>query len=399
MSAFPLHNIFGQSPTSPDEERTSGVAWLTVLLGAPILVGNVAELGGVQPAAQEWTAWLFAALILVHGVGLAWRWRSEDAVLRLPRWPLWAFPLVLGLGVAWWRDDTNPLQSSQTFFLALEAWFLCWVVSATPGNRALSWAWLMVVVVAAGIALLIAVGWQVPAGGRWLPMARQLPAVWQGYWSGTLPWPAAFGALMLLAGPPLLVMAWSRHLPLSWRLLCCGIGLAMLMAAFHSLSIGVWFGAAYALVMLPWVAAGSRRGHCAGCMVAIVGLAWAGWLLYRMHNPNSSRFELLTQGGTPLDATRYALAEAWQHNPWLGGAGASVAELSRTSGLPQPEGGWSFGFSDWLELTVSWGIIGLGLVAIILGGLLSSAWASWARLPFAVETCAAEGEPTTEFSG
>lgn len=375
------HAVFNETPAA---------AWLTVLLGGALVVGNVVELGGVQPAAREWSAWMLAGLIVVHGVSMGWRWGIEEVNLRLPKWLLWAAPIVLGLLIAWWHDQATPMQSSQTFFLAAEAWLLCWVVAATPGGRALSWAWLMVVVVAAGLALIAAVGWQAPSGGWWLPLERQLPALWRGCWSGTLPAPAAFGVLMLLAGPVLLVMAWSRHLPFFWRIFSAIGGLTMLWGALHTFSLGVWLGVACALGALPWVATNSRAGRRVGWACAVAFLVGAAYSLRQTQTANESWFAPLSVGETPLDATRAALAEAWQHNPWLGGGGAGVAALARVADWPQPEGGWSYGFSDWLELAVEWGLVGLVLAVVVLGGLLLAAWSSWARLPFSVALEAAE---------
>jgi hypothetical protein len=268
--------------------------------------------------------------------------------------------------------------------MAAEAWLLCWVVAATPGGRALSWAWLMVVVGAAGLALVAAVGWQAPGGGLWLPLGRQLPALWRGHWSGTLPSPAAFGALMLLAGPALLVMAWSRHLPYFWRIISIIGGWVMLLAALHSFSLGIWLGVAYAVAVLPWVAANSRAARWARSGLAVLFLGGALVYLHHARGAGGTWLAPLLAGETPLDATGAALAEAWRHNPWLGGAGATVTDLDRMADWPLPEGGWSYGFSDWLELAATWGIVGTGLATMIFGGLLSAAWASWARLPFAV---------------
>ena len=380
--------------TTNDEavsDPTPMASWLTVAVGGALVAGNVVELGGVQPAAREWSAWMLAGLVLVHGFSMAWRWGAENADLRLPRWPLWAAPLVVGLFVAWRHDGVTPMQSGQTFYLAAEAWLVCWVVAATPGGRALSWAWLMVVVGAAGLALVAALGWHGLAGGLWLPMGRQLPAVWRGHWSGTLPSPAAFGALMLLAGPTLLVMAWSRHLPIFWRLFSIVVGWVMLLAALHTFSLGIWLGVIYAVAVLPWVAADSRAARWARWGLAVIFLGGAMLYLNQVRASGDALYAPLLVGETPLDATGAALAEAWRHNPWVGGSGASVADLARAADWPQPDGGWSYGFSDWLELAATWGILGTGLATIILGALLSASWTSWARLPFAVTPVAAEG--------
>src|SRR5277367_4070470 len=86
--------------------RTQMTAWATVMLGGIILAENVLELGGMVPEAQELTAGFMAVLVILHGVCLAWeRGKVDDAAgLRLPRWPLWALPLVMWLGYAWWSD-------------------------------------------------------------------------------------------------------------------------------------------------------------------------------------------------------------------------------------------------------------------------------------------------------
>jgi hypothetical protein len=379
-----------KSGAHPIFVETPAASWLTVLLGGALVGGNVVELGGVEPAAREWSAWLLAGLVVVHGVSMAWRWGSEEADLRLPRWPLWAATIVLGLWLAWWHDQAHPMRSGHLFFLAAEAWLLCWVVAVTPGGRALSWGWLLVVVLAAGLSLIAAVGWQARGSGLWLPMERQLPAVWQGHWSGTLPAPAAFGMLMLLAGPVLLVMAGSRHLPYFWRVFSALGGVVMLVGALHTFCLGVWLGVALVAGVLPWVATNSHVGRWvawSGVAASLVGMAV---FLYHSQTPGESWFGPLLAGETPLDATQVALAEAWQHNPWLGGAGATMADLARVADWPQPEGGWSYAFSDWLELAVAWGLGGIMLVAVVLGGLLLAAWSSWARLPFSVAPEAAE---------
>ncbi len=369
------HTIFIETPT---------VSWLTVLLGGALVAGNVVELGGVEPAAREWSAWMLAGLVVVHGVSMAWRWGVEQEDLRLPRWPLWAATIVLGLWFAWWHDQAHPMRSGHLFFLAAEAWLLCWIVAATPGGRALSWAWLLVVVMAAGLALAAAVGWQARRSGLWLPMERQLPAMWRGDWSGTLPSPAAFGVLMLLAGPVLLVMAGSRHLPFFWRVFSAMGGLIMLVGALHTFCLGVWLGVVMAVGVSPWVVTNSRVGRYVGWGCAMAFLAGAVIYLHEARIPGESWLAPLLTGETPLDATRVALAEAWQHNPWLGGSGETVSDLARAADWPLPDGGWSYCFSDWLELAVAWGMGGVALAAVVLGGLLWAAWSSWARLPFSV---------------
>jgi len=364
--------------------QTPGVSWLTVLLGGGVLLGNTIELGGVQPAAKEWTAWMLAGLAMVHGVCMAWRWSTEDAEWRLPRWPLWASLVVVGLGCAARRDLSNPEAARETFYLAAEAWLLCWVVAASPGGRAFSWAWLMVVVAAASLALVAATGWQSSVMSRWLPLERRLPSEWAGHWSGTLPLPAAFGALLVLAGAPLLVMACSRHLPAPWRVLSGSGGMVMLLGALLSYSLGAWLGVAYVLFLLPVVAANSRAMRITGLVVALALLGGAAGFLVHGRVPGEYWVAPLMVDETPFAATRSALAEAWSHDPWLGGHGATMTDLARASGEMQSEGGWSFAFSDWLELAVAWGMAGLGLVAIMVGGLLAAAWSSWARLPFLV---------------
>ncbi len=365
----------------PSEERTPAVAWLTVFMGGMLLAGNVAELGGVPETAREWTAWLLAGLILVHGVSLAWSSRRSGEGLRLPRWPLIALAFIIWLGLAWWRDGSTPWLSRETFALAAEAWLLAWVVAATPGTRALSWAWMMVVVAAGALALVAAVGFQANGNGVWLPSGRELPPEWLGRWSGTLPLPGAFGSLMVLAGPPLLVLACVRRLSVMWRILCGTGGFAMLMGAIFSFSFGAWLGVAFALAVLPLVVTQDKTARLIGWWVGIVLIC--GWIyfLFRIKGPYESCLAPFEAKEPSLSTTFAVIGKTWSLDPWLGGHGASFTDLARGAGLPGPPGGWSYGFSDLTELAATWGLLGLALTAAILGGLLTAGWMGWARLP------------------
>jgi hypothetical protein len=366
-------------------EQTPEASWLTVMLGGAVVIGNAVELGGVQDAARVWTAWMLAGLLVVHGVSLAWRARYADDLLRVPKWSLIALLFVLWLGCAWWQDQTTPWFSRESFILAVEGWLLSWVVAATPGGRSLSWAWLLIVAVAAGLALLAAVGWQASGDGLWLPTGRSLPEEWVGRWSGSLPLPGAFGALMLLAGSPLLVMACSRHLPAVWRILCGSGGLAMLFGAILSNALGVWIGVAFVVVVFPLVVGHTWKMRVAGWLVGLAFLA--GMVEFRLAAsdvPLRRILDLLNVGEPDLATTRAVIAHVWQQNLWFGGRGAPMADLARAAGVPGPLGGWSYGFSDWTDLAATWGLGGFGLAAFILVGLQVTAWASWAKLPFLV---------------
>jgi len=366
---------------NPGDEFTPGVAWLTVVMGGMLLVGNVAELGGVPQAAKEWTAWLFAGIILVHGVTLGWQWGQQEHGLRLPRWPMLAMTFVVWLGYAWWRDETTPWLSRETFTLAGEAWLLCWVVAVTPGTRALSWAWLMVVVGAAVLALIAAVGCQATRNGLWLPLGRRLPAEWLGHWSGTLPLPATFGALMLLAGPPLLVLACARQLPVMWRILCGSGGFAMLLGAVFSFSLGAWLGVAFALVALPLVVTQDKVMRLFGWWVGIVLIVGWVYFLFHLKGSHESWFAPLETNEPTLGTTWMVIAKIAHSDVLLGGHGESFTVMARAAGVPGPDGGWSYGFSDWGDLAAAWGLLGTALTAVIFGGLLTSGWVGWAKLP------------------
>jgi hypothetical protein len=381
-----LEKKFLSAEMDRGEERTPGVVWLTVIMGGMLLMGNVAELGGVPLAAKEWTAWLLAGIVLVHGVSMSWRWGQESDTLRLPRWPLLALALVGGLAYAWWQDDSAPWLSRQTFVLGMEAWLLCWVVAASPGTRSLSWAWLMVLVAGAVLALTTAIACQATVDGLWLPVGRRLPVEWLGRWSGTLPLPGAFGALMLLAGPPLLVLACARRMPTVWRILCGSGGFAMLLGALLSFSPGAWLGVALALALLPLVVTEHKVIRWVIWVAGVVFMAWWIRFIYDIKLPREPWFAPLTAGEPTLSATWIVVAKAWQSDPWLGGHGASYTEMARMAGVVGPVGGWGYGFSDWSELAAKWGFFGLGLAVAVLVALLMPAWKAWARLPRAVST-------------
>ncbi len=369
------------------------------MLGGAVVIGNVVELGGVPASARVWTAWMLAGLLVVHGVSLAWRARYADDLLRVPKWSVLGLLLVIWLGCAWWQDKTAPWLSRESFILAAEGWLLSWVVAATPGSRALSWAWLLIVAVAAGVALLAAIGWQASVDGMWLPAGRRLPEEWMGRWSGTLPLPGAFGALMLLAGSPLLVMACSRHLPALWRILCGSGGLAMLFAAVLSNALGAWMGVAFVVMVFPLVVGPTWKMRIVGWLAGLFLIL--GMLEFRLVTsevPWSRSLDILNVAEPDLGSTWAVITHAWHNNPWLGGEGAPIAAMARAAGVPGPPGGWSYGFSDWTELAAVWGLGGVALAAYIFGGLQLTAWASWAKLPFLVSISEDDAPPATNSS-
>jgi hypothetical protein len=363
--------------------------WGTVIIGGIILAENVLELGGVVPDARQLTAGFLAVLVLLHGLTLAWeRGKVDDAAgLRLPRWPLYALPLLLWLGYGWWTDTQAPWASRDTFFLAAQAWLLCWVVAATPGGRVISWAWLIVVAVVAAGAYVMAVGWQRGDNSLWLPLGRELPETWAGRWTGTLPTPGAFGGLMVLAGAPALVMALSRRLGFPWRIGLLYLGAMLMYGALRSDSLGAWLGLGCVLGLLPLVVGMTANQRVAGW--AALALAMAGYgfffLVFRRYGADAMGVFSEVQGGEPsLAGAQAALALAWQKSAWLGSHGKPYPELSLAAGVTGAGDGVSYGFSDWMDLATTWGLLGLGLGLAALGGLLAAAWTSWAKLPFLV---------------
>ncbi len=375
-------------PDEPAEgERPLGVAWVTVVLGGLLVLGNVLELGGVQGAACEWSAWMLAGLVLAYGVSLGLEGGADTEGLRLPRLPLIVLPFVVWLGFAWWHDTVNPWAAQQTFFLAAQAWLLAWVVAATPGERSLSWAWLIVVGVAAAMALVAAVAWQHGGESLWLPLERELPAEWMGRWSGTLPTPAALGGLLVLGGAPLLVLGLSRRLAYKWRMVLSYAGVILLTGAVGTYSLGAWLGILAVWVALPWVIGGTARerrfGLCAVTSLLVV-CALAGWYLTRS-GPEGARKWILLQAGEPAAGDAWTtLHHALQNNLWLGGRGQPYADLSRDAGAFGRGNGWAYGFGDWSDLAATWGLVGFGLAALAFATLLAAGWLSWAKLPFSL---------------
>jgi hypothetical protein len=375
--------------TTTGAGRTPITAWVTVVLGGIILAENVLELGGVVPEAQELTAGFLAVLLLVHGVSLAWeRGKVEDSAgLRLPRWPLAALPFVLWLGYGWWQDQQAPWVSRETFLLAAQAWLLCWVVAATPGGRGVSWAWLLAVAAVAGVTFVVAVGWQRGDRALWLPLGRELPEDWSGRWTGTLPTPGAFGGLMVLAGAPLLVMALSRRLGIEWRIGLGYAGLMLLFGALRSYALGAWLGVAFIAVFLPVVVcltSGQRQAAWAGLLLLLTGFGLFLVLSSRFGAGGVNLFGWL-QGGEPsLSSAWVVLKQAWARDIWCASRGLPFSELSLAAGAPGAGGGLNYGFSDWFDLAVAWGVVGLGLAWVALAWLLAAAWAGWAKLPFLV---------------
>jgi hypothetical protein len=364
-------------------------AWTTVVLGGIILADNVLELGGVVPTSQELTAGFLAVMLIVHGVSLAWeRGKVDDAAgLRLPRWPLWALPFVFWLGYMWWQDAQAPWASRETFFLAVQAWLLCWVVAATPGGRVLSWAWLLTVGAVAALAFVFAVVWQRGGNALWLPLGRELPEAWAGRWSGTLPTPGAFGGLMILGAAPLLVMAFSRRMGVEWRIGIGYVGFMLLIGALRSNSLGAWMGVGFTLVLLPVVVGGGstqRLGAWAALMVIMLGFGLFLVLSGRIGVSGYSLFTGLQAGEPSLQDAWTGLRAAWEQGILQASRGEPFSTLSLAGGATGAGGGLNYGFSDWLDLATEWGVIGLGLAGVAVGGLLGSGWVSWAKLPFLV---------------
>lgn len=368
---------------------TRVVAWLLVLLGGVLLVGNLLELGGAAPSSRVWSAWVLAGMVLLHGLSLAWRAEGEDesAGLRLPRWPLAGLPLVLWLGFAWWHDQRMPGVAQETFYLAAQAWLVCWMVAATPGGRAFSWAWLLLVAGVALAGMLTAVCWQRGTDALWLPMGRSLPAEWSGRWSGTLALPGAFGALMVLAASPLLVMAGSRRLTMEWRLLIGYAGLMLLSGALGSYSAGAWLGVFFLVIVLPLVVSSSpsRRMLAWGVGLGCLALLAVANATMGRYGADTMGWAGLIQMGEPTFSDAWkVLRNAWEGSGWCGGFGQPYADLSLAAGVTGQGGGWSYGFSDWMDLATAWGVVGLGLGLGGLGGLLAAGWASWLKLPHLV---------------
>ena len=369
--------------------RTQMTAWATVVLGGIILADNVLELGGMVPEARELTAGLMAVLVILHGVCLAWeRGKVDDAAgLRLPRWPLWALPFVLWLGYGWWTDGQAPWASRETFFLAVQAWLLCWVVAATPGGRVLSWAWLLVLGAVASLAFVTAAAMQRGSHILWLPLGRVLPEAWAGRWTGTLPTPGAFGGLMVLAAGPLLVMAFSRRLGVEWRIVVGYVGMMLLLGALGSEALGAWMGVAFMFLLLPLlvgITSTQRQVAWGMVMMLLGGFAFLLVVLRQFDNGTMGLFAGL-QGGEPsLSEAWQTLNGAWQGNGLRGGHGAPYAELSLAAGVTGQGGGLSYGLGDWLDLATVWGLVGVVLAVTALAGLMSAAWIGWAKLPFLV---------------
>jgi len=382
-----------------EPERALGVGWVTVVLGCMLLVGNVLELGGVEGAAQEWTAWLMAGILLVYGISLGLEEAAATGGLPIPRLPLAALPFVAWLAYSWWRDTATPWTSQETFFLVAQAWLLGWVVAATPGDRSLSWAWLIVVAMAAALAFVAAVAWQHGSSSLWLPLERELPAEWMGRWSGTLPTPGAFGGLLILGGAPLLVLGLSRRLPYLWRVLLGYVGVALVTGAVAAYSLGAWLGAVVVMIGLPWVLGSTRQERRFG-LAAVAALltvtALAGLYLWRSDPGGPSRWFLLQAGEPSTSDTWLTLRYALQVDPWDGGNGMPFADLSRAAGAIGRGNGWAYGFSDWVDLLATRGLFGLGLGAAGFGVILAAGWRSWSKLPFWIAKADDESSPNPE---
>lgn len=204
---------------------------------------------------------------------------------------------------------------------------------------------------------------------------------------------------MLLAGAPLLVMACSRQLPSFWRILCGSTGLVMMFGAILSNSLGAWMGVAFVLALLPGVVGHTSNMRWTGWVAGAACLA--GMVAFRLVAggvPFMNTMDLINEGEPSWAATRAAISASWLHNPLLGGGGLPIADLLRSAGAPGPEGGWRYGFSDWSELAAVWGVLGLGVAVVIVGGLLLTAWSAWARLPFFVSANAEEESSSSSFT-
>lgn len=356
------------------QPKASSAEWAIVALVAAALGWTTYGLGGYVAETMTVTCVLvMAAFAVAH---------LAAASGRVQRASWWVLPFLIygAANVIWvtpmrwrgWLDWATWAHMAAIFWVTLNG-----VRTRRPRTALLA----SVGVIALGA---VALGcYQRFLAPEWLPLGRSQTEQFFGRASAPFGSPNSLAGLMVLLTPPSAALALRRGASAYERVVFGWLTLLLATTLALTISRGGWMALTLALVAWPvWRAGGRWRARSVGlALILLVGMAGTAWAVMRA-SPLAQRrvVALASDGGERSRPVMWRAAwEIFKVQPWLGsGAGSySVMFEPHRSETEQKLPQWAH--NDYLNTLSDYGVVGLALLGLAVGGVASEARRARAR--------------------
>ncbi|HYC70894.1 MAG TPA: O-antigen ligase family protein [Opitutaceae bacterium] len=348
-------------PESPPSARAARAAdWILTGGLAATLAWTTLCLGGYLAETMVWSSRAVVALAVL-ALARAAAGSSEEPV-RISWLVLLPLPfLAYALGSVIWIAPARWLAWREWFL-----WLQGWVVFALAFHIGRSRGPMRLL--AATFVLLALTGVAMAAYQRfvdpgWMMLGRRQTWTFEGRSAGSFGIPNSLAAQLELVLPLCLVLAVSRAVSLSAKLLSLWLAAAFAFALVLTGSRGGWIALGVGLLAWPLLGGGNWRRRAGGALAIAAVLAAAAAGLYRFSPAARTRIEPFLDGR--LEASRPLIWKAgwdiWRTAPWLGTGAASYNVLfnqHRPRGfVDEPD--WTH--NEYLNTLGDYGVLGAAL--------------------------------------
>ncbi len=355
--------------------------WLITLWLGVIFFVVTKQLGGFPDFGKPMIniTWMVSILLLLHGIWFV----SHPEPPKINGYGLLFFPMIIYMFISYIFITPAPWLAKRELLVMIQGAVFYWVVIHNIRSK---WhVWALMGILAAVVMYSLTMGIiQVFVRPDWLPMGRVQADQYFGRASGTFGVPNHFAAMLLLAGPLLVLVGASRLLRLELRLLAYFMAPLTLVGIILSGSRGAWIASFIVILMLPFICLSKIKHKVIIFLVLVLATIVLSTSLYVTSSMVKVRVDdFIANKGEKTRPTMWKAGwEIFKEHPILGsGLGSYALKFEKY----RPEK-WNknarYTHNDYLNTLSDSGIIGLILVVLPAFIIFIKGFLKWKSLPF-----------------